>query len=283
MPLYNNENTLERAIESALSQSISDFIIILSDDGSTDNTWDICQRYSKKYKNILAYKQKSNLYYNNFKFTLHKAKTPYFVWLAGDDFWENNYLERCLDILEHHTDVVCCVSRCIFFSKGEKNNYATGTFSLVGSIYDNLVNYINNPSDNTRMYGVFRTDCLVKSFPDEIMHAYDWAISARSLLYGKHVEIDEVLLKRDLSPIDSYSKLAFKDNSNIILKIFPILKLTCFLLSNEKQMRKFRIIRKFIKLNINVHMLTLKYQYQKIFSVLSPFYNFYNRYISWRL
>lgn len=42
MPLYNNEASLEKSIESVLAQTETDFELILSDDGSTDNTWNIC-------------------------------------------------------------------------------------------------------------------------------------------------------------------------------------------------------------------------------------------------
>jgi glycosyltransferase involved in cell wall biosynthesis len=76
MPIYNNEKTLGRAIESILSQSGINFQVILSDDGSTDNTWDICQRYSALDHRIMAIRQETNLYYNNFKFVLDAAQTP---------------------------------------------------------------------------------------------------------------------------------------------------------------------------------------------------------------
>lgn len=47
VPVYNVENYLERCIESLIKQSYKDIEIILVDDGSTDNSSDICKNYQK--------------------------------------------------------------------------------------------------------------------------------------------------------------------------------------------------------------------------------------------
>lgn len=48
MPIYNNEKTLKRAIDSILNQSIYGFELILINDGSTDGSASICDEYAKK-------------------------------------------------------------------------------------------------------------------------------------------------------------------------------------------------------------------------------------------
>ena len=47
-PVYNTSEYLEQFIKSVLCQSYSDFELILVDDGSTDNSLDICNRYAEK-------------------------------------------------------------------------------------------------------------------------------------------------------------------------------------------------------------------------------------------
>lgn len=59
MPVYNTEKYVSRAIESILKQKI-DFELIIIDDGSTDNSYKICEKYSSKYENIKLYYQSNS-------------------------------------------------------------------------------------------------------------------------------------------------------------------------------------------------------------------------------
>ena len=48
LPLYNGEKTLRRTLDSLLQQTFTDFILIISDNGSTDSSSKICLEYQKK-------------------------------------------------------------------------------------------------------------------------------------------------------------------------------------------------------------------------------------------
>ena len=51
IPVYNTEQYLDECMNSILSQSFKDFEIILVDDGSTDNSGKLCDKYKDKYPN----------------------------------------------------------------------------------------------------------------------------------------------------------------------------------------------------------------------------------------
>ena len=53
VPMYNAENTIADCIESILKQTFKQFELILVDDGSQDNTLNICQVYEKKDSRII--------------------------------------------------------------------------------------------------------------------------------------------------------------------------------------------------------------------------------------
>jgi glycosyltransferase involved in cell wall biosynthesis len=61
MPNFNGSAYLSSAIESVLEQSFNDFELIIIDDGSNDNSWEIICKYSKKDKRITPHRNISNL------------------------------------------------------------------------------------------------------------------------------------------------------------------------------------------------------------------------------
>ena len=61
MPNYNCEKYLSEAIESILKQSFTEFEFIIVDDGSSDDSWAIIQKYMEKDKRITAIRNGKNL------------------------------------------------------------------------------------------------------------------------------------------------------------------------------------------------------------------------------
>ena len=55
IPVYNVEDYLHYAVESLLNQSYEEFEIILIDDGSTDSSGYLCDKYAREYSNISVY------------------------------------------------------------------------------------------------------------------------------------------------------------------------------------------------------------------------------------
>ncbi|MBP3817133.1 MAG: glycosyltransferase [Butyrivibrio sp.] len=58
VPVYNTECYLKRCIESLLKIQVLDYEILLIDDGSTDNSDYICDKYAKKYNEVRAFHKK---------------------------------------------------------------------------------------------------------------------------------------------------------------------------------------------------------------------------------
>src|SRR5262249_15318258 len=60
MPAYNRERTLQRAVESALQQSVSDIEVIVVDDASEDNTADVAENLARSDTRLRVIKNKNN-------------------------------------------------------------------------------------------------------------------------------------------------------------------------------------------------------------------------------
>ena len=98
MPVYNAESFLKEAIDSILSQTFSDFQVIISDNASTDSTAAICQKYVDQDSRVKYFRNNVNLGVSrNYRAAFERtSETPYFKWAAYDDVLDPQYLEKCV-------------------------------------------------------------------------------------------------------------------------------------------------------------------------------------------
>ena len=101
MPVYNGARYITEAIDSIRSQSFEDWILLISDNCSDDETEDICKKYVQLDSRIKYVRQTSNIgALNNFKFVLDNADSEYFMWAAYDDAWMPDFISTCIEKLE---------------------------------------------------------------------------------------------------------------------------------------------------------------------------------------
>lgn len=122
IPIYNTQNYLDECIQSVLNQTQREIEIILVDDGSTDGSRSIIEKYKKKYNNIIAIyqsNQKLGIARNN---GIKAAKGKYIYFLDSDDYIAKNLLKECYDECElRKLDFLCFDSESfIETEKGEK-------------------------------------------------------------------------------------------------------------------------------------------------------------------
>lgn len=109
LPVYNGEKYLNSALDALLKQSIDNFELIISDNGSTDSTEEICRQYSARDNRIRYYRSPTNRGAAwNFNYVFELARGKYFMWAAHDDLWAPSYLEQCFKQLENNPDNVLC-------------------------------------------------------------------------------------------------------------------------------------------------------------------------------
>lgn len=102
VPVYNSEQYLEGCVQSLFDQYISknDFEIILVNDGSTDNSLELCYELSKKHKNIKVISQKNKGQSAARNVGISHAKGKYIYFIDSDDHLKSGYLNLFLNILE---------------------------------------------------------------------------------------------------------------------------------------------------------------------------------------
>lgn len=95
MATYNGEKYLKEQLDSILSQTYSNFRLIISDDCSKDNTRKILKEYEQKDNRIKVFYQEENLgYIKNFEFLLKKVENEIYALSDQDDIWLPTKVEK---------------------------------------------------------------------------------------------------------------------------------------------------------------------------------------------
>ena len=108
IPVYNGENYIIEAINSALAQTYNNIEVIVVDDGSKDYTEKICKSYKNKIKYI--YKENGGVA-SALNLGIKKAKGEYISWLSHDDLYDKNKIKIEMDAIKknnYRMTIVTC-------------------------------------------------------------------------------------------------------------------------------------------------------------------------------
>lgn len=124
VPVYNAEQYLPHCVDSILSQSFTDFELILVDDGSPDNCGKICDEYEKKDSRVRVFHQANGGASSARNVGIENAHGKFLCFIDADDTVAPHFLnELVLDIeLEDNIDLVIQGSRK-FFSNGSTQDF----------------------------------------------------------------------------------------------------------------------------------------------------------------
>lgn len=138
MCVYNRPQMVHRAIESVLGQTYSDWELIVVNDGSTDQTSNVLQEFSKKDSRIRVDFQTRQGPAAARNRGVVQARYDWIAFLDSDDAWEKQKLEAQIDFLRQHSDyqVVQCQEKWIRNGKGVNQK----------KIHQMLSGYIFEPS-----------------------------------------------------------------------------------------------------------------------------------------
>lgn len=207
MPVYNGERYVTTAIDSVLRQTFTDFELVICDNGSTDRTQALCRQFASQDKRIRYYHNDVNIgAAGNFCRVFELARGRYFRWLSADDFIAPTALEACLHALQSDPLAVLACGKAAFVD-------AAG--AVLGP-YDHR-QMLDQPSPVDRFRTVMQQDpcchAVYGLMPREVLgrtrllgsfSGSDCTLLAELSLYGRFVEVSDVLFFRRLHP-DAYS------------------------------------------------------------------------------
>jgi len=124
IPAYNRENELPKCIESVLGQSYQDFELIVVDNGSTDLTKDIVEKYSIDDSRVkYLWQENSGSPAGSRNTGIKNAKADWVAFLDSDDYWYPSKLEEVSNVVDVISDEYIAISH--YEDKEIDGEYAT--------------------------------------------------------------------------------------------------------------------------------------------------------------
>ncbi len=194
IPAYNARAYLAETLELALDQTFQSFEIIVVDDGSTDDTRAIAERYRARGVTVLTQPNAGAAAARNRGLSIARGK--FIALLDSDDLWERDCLHTMVGFLESHPNVSVAFCNSLFFGETQ---FAGKTFQQV---------YPPSPPITfTRVAGCLSHICLdaiirrevfdcVGRFDERLRAAEDFDLWLRVLYAGCRIEpIPRVLVR----------------------------------------------------------------------------------------
>jgi glycosyltransferase involved in cell wall biosynthesis len=208
LPSYNYARFLRERIRSIISQSFSDFELIIVDDASTDESLDIINEYAGRIRiKVIVHKINSGTVYQRWNEAASQATGDWLWFPNADDGAHPRFLERLLDLIHRYPTAGIAYSRPMFMDETgcitsvHSNWYSNAMTNLSGDYFSpgfkDLVFhtkgcYLTTASSllirrdafatvggfDTRLWGISDWDLYLK-----ILHRYDFVYTAEPLAY----------------------------------------------------------------------------------------------------
>ena len=135
IPCFNTAKYLPETLDSLFAQTLQDFEVIAVDDGSTDNTLDVLNRYKEKHANLTVISQKNSYCIIARMNAIRHATGKYLVCLDSDDKLHPDYLKKCVSVAEQDESISIVYSDVQLF--GRKNQLWQPQFKMKDFLLNN--------------------------------------------------------------------------------------------------------------------------------------------------
>ncbi len=196
---FNRAQGLRIAVASALAQDYPSIEVIISDNGSTDETQTVAREFLEADPRVRYIRHDTNIgAVANFNGALRASKGAYFMWLADDDWLDTNFLTACIQVLRDDEGISLVGGHSRY--EAATGAYYERPITLVQPTgTERLVEYYRSVSENGVFYGVARTSVLRGHPPLKNVMATDWLHAAGLAFSGSVVTVNDAQLVRSTS------------------------------------------------------------------------------------
>jgi glycosyltransferase involved in cell wall biosynthesis len=196
LPLFNAEKYLAQTLDSILTQTFTDFELIVSDNASTDQTRAICQSYALQDRRIRYYRNQKNLgAAPNFNRVFQLSSGEYFKWAAYDDLMSQDFLSECVRVLDENPEIIMCFPRSNVIDEEGRflGEHAYKSDTSLSKPHLRFRSLVLSPGTGWQVFGLVRSSAVKKTALHGSYPSSDMVLLAELALYGPFYEIPKPL------------------------------------------------------------------------------------------
>lgn len=131
IPVYNMEAYIDKCMETLLNQFYQEYEILLVNDGSTDNSTQICKEYAQKYSDKVRCVHKKNGGLSSARNCgIDHARGQYVVFPDPDDWVEPDYLERLVELRNAYPNALVCTGHIVEYENKASSQIGKKTIQV---------------------------------------------------------------------------------------------------------------------------------------------------------
>lgn len=234
MPVYNEEEFIAESVSAILDQDYPNLEIIISDNGSTDATAEICEKLVATDPRVHLHRYRENAGVNaNFHYVFNHARGCYFLWASGHDTWAPDMISRCVEELECHSSASLAFATTGWIDrKGHDLGVRTGWTDTRGLGVSGRFMTVLWGNMNP-ILGLIRSECMPDLARSYTRAGADLTLLLELVLAGDFIHVPEARWwRRDIRDNEGYSKKLkrfggkeFRINTSILSRLFPLVGL----------------------------------------------------------
>jgi glycosyltransferase involved in cell wall biosynthesis len=205
IPVFNDGNRIGKSIDSVLSQSFSNFRLLVSDNASSDQSQEQCLQRVRRDRRIRYFRQATNIgVFRNYNELFRKCDTKYFKWQSSNDWCEKKFLATCIEEMESDPRTVLVFSTVNLVDENGRCETYKDDFGLeMASPADRFVYLLENIKLCNVFNGVIRTEALRHTGLNRPFRGSDAVLMAELALRGRFVLISDSLWNRTMTAATS--------------------------------------------------------------------------------
>lgn len=209
IPVYNSEKYLEKCLDSVLAQTFTDFEVLLINDGSADESGNICDDYAQKDSRIRVFHKHNGGVSAARNLGLNNAKGEWICFMDSDDYLDANYLKALLDSVKNNDSLDLAIHGFKRISKKGETIITFGNHIVKANDYHNLFEKIEVFKYGYPFSKFYRRDLITRHgirFPENYSFAEDLSFFLNYLSYSDIIKFENVANYNYISNDNSLSR-----------------------------------------------------------------------------
>lgn len=191
VPVYNASATVERCVESILTQTVSCKEIILVNDGSKDNSLEVIERYARQYENVVVVDKPNGGVSSARNIGLTHAKGEYIAFIDSDDYYtDETYIEQMRSCLQSHSECDLAVSGYTFIGNtGEHTISPPDGIETIKAVVEKFQGFRDKGFLNSPCNKLFKRALIKEAFStamtfgEDAVFVYHYLKNCRSIAF----------------------------------------------------------------------------------------------------